>query len=237
MYKPGSMNGVPAVLGPYEPRLDKLLWEAALENQDQSPWFTGLIQRLLEGKQEVVGLLQVDKAQYPFSSKPPAFIRAKVYHYHFTHTPKDRKEAQAWWKRQFVREFFPTVHLGAPALEELLSEAGLKEVFPVQPSSDTPLSQALNVLQSQTNSLSGPLLTLSLFATVVSILLLKVVFSWTGNTKVTKSRPAPSEQKSKKSREHTEPSEKSRSASSRGGRKENTEERKLDSDKSPRKRK
>lgn len=52
MYKPGGTSGVPAVLGPHEPRLDWLLWEAARENHDQSPWFTGLIQRLLEGKRD-----------------------------------------------------------------------------------------------------------------------------------------------------------------------------------------
>lgn len=52
MYKPGSMSAVPAVLGPHEPRLDWMLWEAARDHRDQSPWFTGLIQRLLEGKQE-----------------------------------------------------------------------------------------------------------------------------------------------------------------------------------------
>ncbi|KAG7320478.1 hypothetical protein KOW79_016331 [Hemibagrus wyckioides] len=237
MYKPSSMSAVPAVLGPHEPRLDRLLWEAARENHDQSPWFTGLIQRLLEGKQEVVSLLQVDEAQYPFSSKPPAFIRAKVYHYHFTRTPEDGTEARTWWKRQLVRDFFPTVKLGDPLLEELLSEAGLKEKFPVQPISNTPLSQALTVIQSQSNGLSGHLLTLSLFATVASILLLKFLFSRTGSSKATKARPVAFEQKSKKSRDHAEPSEKSRAAPNRGGRKENSEERKMDSDKSPRKRK
>ncbi|XP_060759367.1 lipase maturation factor 2b [Neoarius graeffei] len=238
MYKPGSTSGVPAVLGPHEPRLDWQLWEAARQQHDQSPWFTGLIQRLLEGKQDVVSLLQVNEAQYPFSSKPPAFIRAKVYHYRFTHTPEDGTEALTWWKRQYVRDFFPTVHLSDPTLKELLSEAGLKEEFPVHRGSDTPLSQALSVLQSQSKGLSGHLLTSSLFATVVSILLIKLLFSRTRSTKGTKPRPSASEQKSKKSREHTEPSEKSRGASSRGGKKENSEDRKLDSsDKSPRKRK
>ncbi|KAI5093954.1 lipase maturation factor 2, partial [Silurus meridionalis] len=238
MYKPGVTSAVPAVLGPYEPRLDWKLWEAALEMHDQNLWFTGLIQRLLEGNQDVVNLLQVDKAQYPFSSKPPAFIRAKVYHYHFTQTSENGKtEALTWWKRQYVRDYFPTVHLGDPALEELLSEAGLKEDFPVQPASDTPLSQALNVLQTQTKGLSGHLLTLSLFASVASILFIKALFSRKRRTEGVKTRPAPSEQRSKKSRDHTEHSEKNRGPSGRGGRKENSDERKPDSDKSPRKRK
>ena len=37
-----------------------------------------------------------------------------------------RTHPQAWWKRQYVREFFPTVHLGDPKLDALLSDAGLK---------------------------------------------------------------------------------------------------------------
>lgn len=50
MHKPGSVNEVPVVFGPHEPRLEELMWEAARGEHDQSPWFTGLMQRLLEGK-------------------------------------------------------------------------------------------------------------------------------------------------------------------------------------------
>lgn len=38
----------------------------------------------------VVSLLQVDEAQYPFSQKPPVFIKAKLYNYHFTDPAKDK---------------------------------------------------------------------------------------------------------------------------------------------------
>ncbi|KAM9467486.1 lipase maturation factor 2b [Clarias gariepinus] len=249
MYKPSSMSGVPAILGPHEPRLDWLLWEAARENHDQSPWFSGLIQRLLEGKESVESLVQADEAQYPFSSKPPAFIRAKVYHYHFTHVPEEGKEALTWWKRQYVREFFPTVHLGDPVLEDMLKEAGLKKT-PVQPGSErpvslplsgsdsnTPLSQALSVLQIQSRGLHGHHLTWGLLVTVAFILLIQTMFPQTRSTKGTKPRPAPSEQRSKKSRDHTEPSEKSRGVPNKGGRKETSVERAVNFDKSPRKRK
>lgn len=52
MYKPDSLSEVPPVFGPHQPRLDWLLWDAALGQHDQSPWFTGLMQRLLQGKQD-----------------------------------------------------------------------------------------------------------------------------------------------------------------------------------------
>lgn len=52
MYKPGNVNTAPPIVGPYQPRLEWLMWQAAQEGNDQSPWFTGLIQRLLQGKPE-----------------------------------------------------------------------------------------------------------------------------------------------------------------------------------------
>ncbi len=39
--------------------------------------------RLLKNEADVVGLLDLDR--HPFSTKkPPKFVRAKLYHYHFT---------------------------------------------------------------------------------------------------------------------------------------------------------
>ncbi|KTF88666.1 hypothetical protein cypCar_00034566, partial [Cyprinus carpio] len=90
MYKPGNVNAVPPIVGPHQPRLEWLMWQAAQGGDDTSPWFTGLIQRLLQGKPEVVRLLQVDEAQYPFSQRPPALIKAKLYNYHFTDPAKDK---------------------------------------------------------------------------------------------------------------------------------------------------
>ncbi|XP_017554407.1 lipase maturation factor 2b isoform X1 [Pygocentrus nattereri] len=232
MYKPDSLSECPPVVGPHQPRLDWLLWEAAVGEHDQNHWFTGLMQRLLEGKPDVVSLLQVDEAQYPFSQTPPAFVRAKVYHYHFTRTTEDGTHPQAWWKRQYVREFFPTVHLGDPALNVLLSDAGLKEKYPVQSSPDTPVSQALGLLRGHVRGLSGPLVLLTLFATVASILLLKALFSRPRHPKGPKPKST-SEHRNKKPREAHEGSEKSRAPPNRGGKKDNSEERKQDSDRSP----
>lgn len=120
MYKPGNVNAVPPIVGPHQPRLEWLMWKAAQGGGDTSPWFTGLLQRLLQGKPEgawpfirlhlclfiylddveltdfvflflvVVSLLQVDAAQYPFSQKPPVFIKAKLYNYYYTDPAKDK---------------------------------------------------------------------------------------------------------------------------------------------------
>uniref|UniRef100_A0A672RKE1 Lipase maturation factor n=1 Tax=Sinocyclocheilus grahami TaxID=75366 RepID=A0A672RKE1_SINGR len=126
MYKPGNVNAVPPIVGPHQPRLEWLMWQAAQGGDDTSPWFTGLIQRLLQGKPEVVSLLQVDEAQYPFSQRPPALIKAKLYNYHFTDPAKDKTHLQNWWRRQYKKDFFPIVNLDDPTLKKLLEESGLK---------------------------------------------------------------------------------------------------------------
>uniref|UniRef100_A0A672NXV9 Lipase maturation factor n=1 Tax=Sinocyclocheilus grahami TaxID=75366 RepID=A0A672NXV9_SINGR len=235
MYKPGNVNAVPPIVGPHQPRLEWLMWQKAQGGDDTSPWFTGLLQRLLQGKPEVIGLLQVDKAQYPFSQKAPVFIKANLYNYHFTDPTKDKTHLQAWWRRQYKREFFPIVNLDDPKLKKLLEEAGLKEKFPAQTGSDTPVSQALSLIRDHVKGLSGSLLLSTLLATVAGIFLLKAVFSWVSGGP--KPRPALADHKTRKPKEPSETAEKSQVAapSNRGGKKDSNE--KKDSDRSPRKRK
>lgn len=55
MYKPGNVDAAPPVVGPHQPRLEWMMWQAAQEGYDRNPWFTGLIQRLLQGKPEGEG--------------------------------------------------------------------------------------------------------------------------------------------------------------------------------------
>lgn len=52
MYKPGNLSAPPPVLTPHQPRLDWQMWFAALGSHTQAPWFTGLMYRLLQGKQD-----------------------------------------------------------------------------------------------------------------------------------------------------------------------------------------
>uniref|UniRef100_A0A8C2HW79 Lipase maturation factor n=1 Tax=Cyprinus carpio TaxID=7962 RepID=A0A8C2HW79_CYPCA len=235
MYKPGNVNAVPPIVGPHQPRLEWLMWQAAQGGDDTSPWFTGLIQRLLQGKPEVVRLLQVDEAQYPFSQRPPALIKAKLYNYHFTDPAKDKTHLQNWWRRQYKKEFFPIVNLDDPTLNKLLEESGLKEKFPVQPGSDTPLSQVLSLIRGHVKGLSGSLALSTLLATLAGIFLIKAILSWAlGNRKP---RPASADHKPKKPKEPSEMAEKSQApaTSNRGSKKDSNE--KKDTDRSPRKRK
>src|SRR5947207_6662714 len=103
-WKPGDVKRAPGWCAPYQPRLDWQMWFAALESPEQNPWLIGLIVRLLEGSRDVTGLL----AHTPFPDKPPNYIRAMFYRYRFTNS-EERRQTGAWWKRQELREYLPTI--------------------------------------------------------------------------------------------------------------------------------
>jgi hypothetical protein len=103
-WKPGDVKRAPGWCAPHQPRLDWQMWFAALESPQQNPWLIGLIARLLEGSRDVTGLL----ARNPFPDKPPNYIRALFYRYRFT-TNDERRRTGAWWKREELREYLPTI--------------------------------------------------------------------------------------------------------------------------------
>jgi hypothetical protein len=103
-WKPGDITRAPGWCAPHQPRLDWQMWFAALESPEQNPWLLGLVVRLLEGSKDVIGLL----ARNPFPDKPPHYIRAMFYRYRFT-TSEERQQTGAWWKRQELREYLPTI--------------------------------------------------------------------------------------------------------------------------------
>ncbi|HEY4270859.1 MAG TPA: lipase maturation factor family protein [Candidatus Udaeobacter sp.] len=105
-WKPGDVKRAPGWCAPHQPRLDWQMWFAALETPRQNPWFIALIFRLLQGSQDVSGLL----ARNPFPDNPPRYIRSTFYRYRFT-TVEEFRQTGAWWKRQELREYLPTLSL------------------------------------------------------------------------------------------------------------------------------
>jgi predicted DCC family thiol-disulfide oxidoreductase YuxK len=103
-WKPGDVKRAPGWCAPHQPRLDWQMWFAALEAPEQNPWLVGLIVRLLEGSRDVTGLL----ARNPFPDRPPHYIRAMFYRYRFT-SSEELRQTGAWWKRQELREYLPTI--------------------------------------------------------------------------------------------------------------------------------
>ncbi len=110
-HKPGDLQRRPTFVAPHQPRLDWQMWFAALGDVRGNQWFVSFCFRLLQGKPEVLALLEKN----PFPNKPPRFIRASLYDYHFT-TADERRASGAWWKRERTGEYCPPLSLnrGAP---------------------------------------------------------------------------------------------------------------------------
>jgi len=105
-WKPGDVKRAPGWCAPHQPRLDWQMWFAALGTPHENPWLVALVFRLLQGSHDVSGLL----ANNPFPDKPPHYIRAMFYRYRFT-TMDELRQTGAWWKREELGEYLPTLSL------------------------------------------------------------------------------------------------------------------------------
>lgn len=104
--KPGDPMRRPPQVAPYHLRLDWLMWFAALSPSYAQRWFPAFLEKLLSHDEATRSLLRRD----PFPDRPPVWIRAQLYLYRFT-TSTERREAGAWWSREFVDEYMPAVRL------------------------------------------------------------------------------------------------------------------------------
>ena len=103
-YKVGDIQRKPVFVAPYQPRLDWQMWFAALGSHKQNGWFIRLGEKILEGSPDVLRLLEKN----PFPDRPPRYLRALVYDYHFTN-PAERKETGAWWRRELKGLYCPVL--------------------------------------------------------------------------------------------------------------------------------
>lgn len=104
--KPGDPARRPGFVAPHQPRLDWQLWFAALDFPRREPWVEQLCVRLLEGSRPVLGLF----ATNPFPDRPPRFIRAVLYGYHFTDSA-GRAATGRWWRRTPSDFYLPAFSL------------------------------------------------------------------------------------------------------------------------------
>ncbi|MEV5049224.1 lipase maturation factor family protein [Streptomyces griseoincarnatus] len=105
--KPGDPRRWPRQFAPYHLRLDWLMWFAALSPAYASPWFGGLVERLLENDPDTLRLLR--RSPFP-ADAPPRHVRARLFRYRFT-TWRELRETGACWERTCVGEFFPPTRL------------------------------------------------------------------------------------------------------------------------------
>ncbi|UUN30494.1 lipase maturation factor family protein [Streptomyces sp. FIT100] len=104
--KPGDIRRWPRQFAPYHLRLDWLMWFAALSPAYARPWFGGFVERLLDNDRDTLKLLR----RNPFPDAPPAFVRARLYHYEFT-SWRQLRATGACWQRRHLRDFLPPTRL------------------------------------------------------------------------------------------------------------------------------
>jgi lipase maturation factor 1 len=101
-HKPGNVLRAPPIIEPDQPRLDWQMWFAALDTYQSNRWFVNFMARLLQGEPAVLRLLRYN----PFPDKPPKYVRARLYLYHFTHWGE-----RGWWTREERGMYFPAAAL------------------------------------------------------------------------------------------------------------------------------
>ena len=115
--KPGDPMRRPAIIAPFQPRLDWSIWFAAMATPAEYPWTLHFEWKLLHGDRGVMSLLAND----PFPGAPPRWIRAAYYRYEFAR-PGD--PSHAWWKRQRVGDWLPPLSADDPRLRDIAVARG-----------------------------------------------------------------------------------------------------------------
>ncbi len=103
-HKPGDPHRNPGWSAPHMPRLDWLMWFAALGDWRQSPWLFDLMGAMGEGRAPVLALFAED----PFPGDPPNYLRARIHRYRFS----TRDEAAATgltWVTEDLGAFGPVL--------------------------------------------------------------------------------------------------------------------------------
>ncbi|MGD9683504.1 MAG: lipase maturation factor family protein [Candidatus Obscuribacterales bacterium] len=105
-FKVDALDKAPPVMAPHMPRLEWRLWFEAMDVGRTEPWVLNLCRLMLRGDQEVMRMF----VPCPYvNGKPPRYLRAFVYNYHFTDF--DKLEKGQWWWRDDKRLFIPPVEL------------------------------------------------------------------------------------------------------------------------------
>ncbi|HEX3774130.1 MAG TPA: lipase maturation factor family protein [Polyangiaceae bacterium] len=117
--KPGDPRRRPCIVAPYQLKLDWQLWFAAFSSAGDQPWFLHLVDKLLRGDHIVDPLF----ALQPFRDRPPRYVRAQFYRYHFA----PRSLPGVYWQRELVGEYLRPVARDDVELRSYLSAYGFKD--------------------------------------------------------------------------------------------------------------
>jgi len=117
--KPGRVTRRPCVVAPYQLKLDWQLWFASFSSPADEPWLIHLVDKLLRGDHIVDPLFAVQ----PFPNRPPRYVRAQFYRYHFA----PRGMPGVYWQRELIGEYLRPLSLGDTELRSYLSAQGFRD--------------------------------------------------------------------------------------------------------------
>ncbi|MCA9538838.1 MAG: lipase maturation factor family protein [Myxococcales bacterium] len=105
-FKPDAPDEPLRFAGAHMPRLDWQMWFAALRHRCEAGWFTSFMRALLEGRPEVLALLE----ENPFPDAPPRAVRVLRVDTHFTDA-EQREATGALWTFEPAGDYCPTITL------------------------------------------------------------------------------------------------------------------------------
>jgi hypothetical protein len=103
-YKPQELNAAPGIYAPYQPRFEWNLWFASLSGWMNDEWVIETQILLAQGDADVLRLFQKD----PYDGVHPTRERTAYWQYWFS-TSEEKRATGAWWKRQYLGTYSPTV--------------------------------------------------------------------------------------------------------------------------------
>ncbi|XP_055691978.1 lipase maturation factor 2-like [Lutzomyia longipalpis] len=148
-YKPGNVNYSLPMAGPYLPRLDFQFYDVAGSTISKQTWIYAFALRLLNNESSVRKLLSARN----FPHKPPKFVRATLFEYHYT--PWAEHNNLAYWTRHSVGEFLPPCSVDDATLQARLKALKIPLKYNIPPVTNTILKDALLFIRNQTTLIEG----------------------------------------------------------------------------------
>jgi hypothetical protein len=115
---PVAPDQSPPQIAPYQLHLDWQMWFASMSTPDEYPWTFNLVWKLLHNDSGALSLF----AGNPFPEKPPRYVRAVLYRYHFA---DPGNPSHHYWERERIGDtWLPAMSANDQRLIEYLKSSG-----------------------------------------------------------------------------------------------------------------
>lgn len=165
LYKPYDVNLPLPFSGPYLPRLDFKLYEAADSTYWHEIWMNSLAFRLLQNKKDVLYLFGVKEKIRP----EPIYVRAVLYKFKYTQwTDGDGP----YWNRQIYADYFPPLALNDTTLHMQMKKLQIPlNGWKTKVNYNNLIKQILDFIRQQINMLEGSFLIFAVVTAAFAIII------------------------------------------------------------------